>query len=62
VALEDALKSWRRSTLVKAKFVERRLFNGLSVEERAEVLKVSPETPMRDWTFARAWLKKDMKA
>jgi DNA-directed RNA polymerase specialized sigma24 family protein len=37
--------------------VARRFFGGLSVEETAEVLAVSPETVMRDWKFARSWLQ-----
>jgi DNA-directed RNA polymerase specialized sigma24 family protein len=37
-----------------------RFFGGLSIEETAEILKVSPGTVMRDWTFARAWLRNEM--
>ena len=40
----------------KAQVVELRFFGGLSVEETAEVLKISPETVMRDWKFAKNWL------
>jgi DNA-directed RNA polymerase specialized sigma24 family protein len=36
--------------------VELRFFGGLTVDETAEALKVSPETVMRDWSLARAWL------
>jgi RNA polymerase sigma factor (sigma-70 family) len=42
--------------------VELRFFGGLSIEETAEVLSVSLGTVMRDWTFARAWLKNEMNA
>jgi DNA-directed RNA polymerase specialized sigma24 family protein len=42
--------------------VELKFFGGLSIEETAAVLKVSPGTVARDWTFARAWLKDEMKA
>ena len=37
-----------------------RFFGGLSVEETAEVLKVSPETVMRDWKFAKSWLRREL--
>jgi RNA polymerase sigma factor (sigma-70 family) len=40
----------------KARVIELRFFGGLSVEETAEVLKVSPDTVLRDWRMARAWL------
>ena len=40
----------------KAKVIELRFFGGLSVEETAEVLKISPQSVMRDWKMARAWL------
>jgi RNA polymerase sigma factor (sigma-70 family) len=46
----------------QAKIVELRFFGGLSIEETADVLKVSPGTVMRDWTFARAWLRNEMTA
>jgi len=40
--------------------VELRFFGGLSVEETAEVLKISQETVMRDWKFARSWLQAEL--
>ncbi len=40
----------------KAKVIELRFFGGLSVEETAEVLRISPQSVMRDWKMARAWL------
>jgi len=46
----------------KAKVVEMRFFAGLSVEETAEVLKVSAVTVMRDWSTAKAWLYRELKA
>jgi RNA polymerase sigma factor (TIGR02999 family) len=46
----------------QGKIVELRFFGGLSIEETAEVLKISPGTVMRDWTFARAWLRNEMTA
>jgi len=44
----------------KSEVVEMRFFGGLSVEETAEVLKVSPETVMRDWRLAKAWLLREL--
>jgi hypothetical protein len=41
--------------------VELRFFGGLRVEETAEVLKVSPETAMRDWNFAKSWLLRELR-
>jgi DNA-directed RNA polymerase specialized sigma24 family protein len=41
--------------------VEMRFFGGLSVEETAEVLAVSPQTVMRDWRLSKAWLLREMK-
>jgi RNA polymerase sigma-70 factor, ECF subfamily len=61
VALDDALLSLARFDSRKARVVELRFFGGLSVEETAEVLKVSPITVMRDWRTARAWLYREMK-
>jgi RNA polymerase sigma factor (TIGR02999 family) len=60
VALDDALKTLAAIDPRQSEIVELRFFGGMSVEETAEVLKVSPGTVMRDWTFARAWLKKEM--
>ena len=61
VALDDALKSLSQFDARKAKVVELRFFGGLSVEETAEVLKVSSITVMRDWNTARTWLYREMK-
>jgi len=44
----------------KSRVVELRFFGGLSVEETAEVLKVSPDTVHRDWKLAKAWLARKM--
>jgi len=41
--------------------VELRFFGGLSAEESAEVLKVSPDTVLRDWKLAKVWLLREMK-
>ncbi|MGD1072437.1 MAG: ECF-type sigma factor [Bryobacteraceae bacterium] len=45
----------------KARVIEPRFFGGLSVDETAEVLKISPQSVMRDWKAARAWLQREMK-
>ncbi len=58
VALDAALNSLAEIDARKSQIVELRFFGGLSIEETAEVLKVSPGTIMRDWTFAKAWLKR----
>ncbi len=60
VALDEALKSLERRDKRQSQIVELRFFGGLSIEETAEVLNVSPGTVMRDWTFARAWLRSEM--
>jgi RNA polymerase sigma factor (TIGR02999 family) len=56
VALDDALKDLARFDERKSRVVEMRFFGGLSVEESAEVLRVSSETVLRDWKLAKAWL------
>lgn len=60
VVLDDAMQALARIDPRKANVVELRFFGGLSVEETAEVLKVSPVTVMRDWSTARAWLYREM--
>jgi len=60
VALNDALDGLAKLDPRKGNVVELRFFGGLSVEETAEVLKVSPETVMRDWKFARTWLRREL--
>ncbi len=60
VALDDALKDLARVDPRKCKVVELRYFGGLSVEETAEVLKVSAITVMRDWSMAKAWLHREL--
>lgn len=56
VALDDALQMLAEFDARKCKVVELRIFGGLSVKETAEVLRVSQDTVMRDWSLARAWL------
>ena len=60
VALDDALQNLARLDERKSRLVELRFFGGLSIEETAEVLGVSPGTVMRDWTLAKAWLRREM--
>ncbi len=60
VALDDALNALVGVDPRKSKVVELRFFGGLSVEETAEVLKVSPDTVLRDWRLAKAWLTREM--
>ena len=56
VAVDEALDALAQIDPRKAKVIELRFFGGLSVEETAEVLKISPQSVMRDWKMARAWL------
>ena len=56
IGLDDALTALADLDARKARVIELRFFGGLSVEETAEVLKVSPDTVLRDWRLARAWL------
>lgn len=60
VALDNALQALACFDSRKAQVVELRFFGGLSVEETAEVLKVSPITVMRDWSTAKAWLYREL--
>lgn len=60
VLLDDALRALEKLDPRKSRMVELRYFAGLGIEETAAVLGVSPGTVMRDWTLARAWLKREM--
>ena len=60
VALDDAMNALAKLDARKAQVVEMRFFGGLSVEESAEVLKVSAITVMRDWSTAKAWLYREL--
>jgi RNA polymerase sigma factor (TIGR02999 family) len=60
IALDLALQSLAQINQRQSQVIELRYFGGLSVEETAEVLKVSTDTVMRDWRFAKAWLKREM--
>ena len=60
VALDEALIALTKVDPRKGQVVEMRFFGGLSVEEVAEVLKVSKETVMRDWRLAKVWLLREL--
>lgn len=60
VALDDALDALAVIDPRKCRIVEMRYFAGLSIEETARVLKVSPETVMRDWRLAKTWLLREL--
>ncbi len=60
VALDDALEALAKVDPRKSRVVEMRYFGGLSVEETAEVLKVSVDTVMRDWRLAKTWLLREL--
>jgi RNA polymerase sigma-70 factor, ECF subfamily len=62
IALDDSLKALAQMDARKARVIELRFFGGLSVEETAEVLKISPQSVMRDWKLAKAWLSREMGA
>ena len=61
VTLDDALNELQKQDQRKARVVELRFFGGLSVEETAAALDVSPQTVLRDWSLAKAWLRREMK-
>ncbi len=58
--MDDSLTALAEFDPRKAKVIELRFFGGLSVEETAEVLKISPQSVMRDWRLARSWLIREM--
>ncbi len=60
VALDDALKALAAVDARKSRVVELRFFGGLSIEETAEVLRVSVETVVRDWRLAKVWLLREL--
>jgi len=60
VALDDAMNALAGIDARKVQVVEMRFFGGLSVEETAEVLKISPVTVRRDWSIAKAWLYREL--
>jgi RNA polymerase sigma-70 factor (ECF subfamily) len=62
LALDDALNKLEGIDPRKARVVEMRYFGGLTVEEMAEALKVSPDTVMRDWRLAKTWLRRELSS
>jgi RNA polymerase sigma factor (sigma-70 family) len=60
IAVDDALNALAKLDQRKARVIELRFFGGLSVEETAEVLKISGQSVMRDWKLARAWLMREL--
>lgn len=60
IALDDALKDLARLDVRQSKIVELRFFGGLSIEETADVMGVSPATVKRHWTSARIWLHREL--
>jgi RNA polymerase sigma factor (TIGR02999 family) len=62
VALDDALKDLAKLDPKQGQLVELRFFAGLSIEESAEVLGVSPATVKREWAVAKAWLYRELSA
>lgn len=60
IALDEALKKLEAIEERSSKIVELRYFSGLTIEETAEVLNISPATAKRDWNFAKAWLYREI--
>jgi RNA polymerase sigma factor (TIGR02999 family) len=60
IALDDALNALAAIDPRKTQVIELRFFGGLTAEEAAEVLRVSPDTVLRDWKLAKAWLHKEL--
>ena len=61
IAVHEALLGLSEIDARKGQIVELRFFSGLTEEETAEVLNISPETVRRDWRFAKAWLRNELK-
>ena len=62
IALDEALNALAARDPQQARIVELRFFSGLSVEETAEVVGLSPSTIKREWNIAKAWLAREMRA
>jgi RNA polymerase sigma factor (TIGR02999 family) len=60
VAIDEALEALAKIDARKGRVVELRFFGGLSIDETAAVLQVSPETVRRDWRLAKAWLRREL--
>ena len=61
IALDDALSALAEFDERRSRVVELRFFAGLTVEETAAVLRISPDTVMRDWKLARTWLRRELR-
>ncbi len=62
LALDDAMKKLEQVEERSCKIIELRYFSGLTIEEAAEVLNISPATAKRDWNFAKAWLYREIQS
>jgi RNA polymerase sigma-70 factor (ECF subfamily) len=60
IVIDDALEALTKMDPRKARVIELRFFGGLSVDETAGALRVSPQTVMRDWKLARAWMMREL--
>jgi RNA polymerase sigma factor (TIGR02999 family) len=61
LALDEALEAFSKLAPRQAKVVELRYFGGLSEEDTAQALKISPRTVRRDWDFAKSWLTRELR-
>ena len=61
LAIHEALAHLAKMDERQAHVVEMRFFGGLSVEETAEVLKISPQSVLRDWKLAKVWLRREIR-
>jgi RNA polymerase sigma-70 factor, ECF subfamily len=61
LAVHEALEHLAKMDARQVQVVEMRFFGGLSVDETAEVLKISPQSVMRDWRLAKAWLRREIR-
>jgi RNA polymerase sigma factor (TIGR02999 family) len=62
LAVHEALEHLARMDARQVQVVEMRFFGGLGVDETAEVLKISPQSVMRDWKLAKAWLRREIRS
>jgi RNA polymerase sigma-70 factor (ECF subfamily) len=62
IALDDALKQLATTNPQHSRIIELRFFGGLTMEETAEVMSLSNATTERYWSFARAWLRRELAA
>ena len=60
IAIDDALNQLAKMDPRKAQVIELRFFGGLSVEETSEVMKIGPQTVMREWKLAKAWMLREL--